>query len=108
MAESVQAGVRKKCRHCGSGTVTRPRQLCWACYYRPGVREQYVRMTACGKVRGPDPPQDQPPYPDEPTDSQPGSPEKLQVMIRRAEQGRYLYHPDDNTARETEADRRGE
>jgi hypothetical protein len=29
------------CRHCGKKKVNRPRGLCWACYYTPGVKELY-------------------------------------------------------------------
>jgi hypothetical protein len=29
------------CRHCEKAKATRPRTLCWSCYYRPGVREKY-------------------------------------------------------------------
>lgn len=29
------------CRHCNTGKVNRPRGLCWACYYTPGVKELY-------------------------------------------------------------------
>ncbi|TXH10615.1 MAG: hypothetical protein E6R03_15180 [Hyphomicrobiaceae bacterium] len=29
------------CRHCCKSNATRPRGLCWSCFYRPGVRELY-------------------------------------------------------------------
>lgn len=32
---------RLRCVHCGVKPRSRPRQLCWACYYTRGVREIY-------------------------------------------------------------------
>ncbi len=32
---------RLLCRHCRVRVVSRPRQLCWRDYYRPGVRDLY-------------------------------------------------------------------
>ena len=32
----------KKCRHCKKATVSRPRGLCWVCYYTPGVKDLYA------------------------------------------------------------------
>lgn len=29
------------CRHCQRNKANRPRGLCWSCYYRPGIRDQY-------------------------------------------------------------------
>ena len=29
------------CRHCKVKPVRRPRGLCWACYYSPGIRASY-------------------------------------------------------------------
>lgn len=32
----------RRCRHCRKSSVTRPRGLCWNCYYKkPGVRDLY-------------------------------------------------------------------
>lgn len=81
------------CRHCNRSRVTRPRGLCWSCYYRPGVRDQYVSRrkgarrgvgNVCGGYDLP-----------EPTRVLPGTPEKLAVLARRAEQGKALFHPQD-------------
>ena len=33
--------MKPLCRHCSERKVTRPRGLCWKCYYTPGVRELY-------------------------------------------------------------------
>ena len=29
------------CRHCSTRKVTRPRGLCWTCYYTPGIKRLY-------------------------------------------------------------------
>ncbi len=31
----------RRCRHCRKSSVSRPRGLCWGCYYTPGVRDLY-------------------------------------------------------------------
>jgi hypothetical protein len=33
----------KICRHCHAKTASRPRGLCWGCYYTPGIKEQYPK-----------------------------------------------------------------
>ena len=33
---------RRICRHCRKCAVTRPRGLCWVCYYTPGVKDLYA------------------------------------------------------------------
>lgn len=84
----------KLCRHCQRGLVNRPRGLCWSCYYKPGVRDQYpsesiyARRGVGGNNQGVDPP----PYP---TDAIPGTDEKVAVMEWRAENGYALWHPGD-------------
>lgn len=42
---------------------------------------------------------DIPPHPTTPTDTRPGSPEKIAIMIARREAGLHLHHPDDMTCR---------
>jgi hypothetical protein len=37
---------RRLCRHCKRSPDYRPRGLCWACYYSPGVRDQYPPISA--------------------------------------------------------------
>lgn len=83
----------RACRHCGERVVSRPRRLCWGCYYAPGVRDLYptesrygYRGTGNGNHRCPLP---------EPTDARPGTPEKLAVLAHRAAAGNELWHPDD-------------
>jgi len=84
---------RPMCRHCGRAKVCRPRGLCWSCYYRPGVRDLYpstskfVRrgcgVTGSGTLSR------------RPTAAQPGTPEKIRVLQRRAAAGLSLWHPRD-------------
>ena len=81
------------CRHCGWLKVSRPRGLCWTCYYAGGVREKYPSTSKYAR-RGvgngghglTDP---------EPTTATPGSPEKVVVLGIRAANGQRLWHPDD-------------
>lgn len=96
---------RAKCRHCRARVVTRPRGLCWPCYYTPDVlalyppgsanpdTEKYARRgfptTARGEVptaaHGPDVAPD--------PDVLPGSDEKLALMFARAARGLSLFAP---------------
>ena len=85
------------CRHCHFGPVSRPRGLCWHCYYSPGLRDLYPSTSKygrkgignfCGNA----------PLPALPTDAPPGSAAKIEVLIERAEKHQTLWHPDDATA----------
>lgn len=79
------------CRHCLRCPVSRPRGLCWSCFYRPGVRERYppqgpaIRGLGTGRRR----------LPCEPTEAWPGSPEKIRVLMDRAARGEELFHEND-------------
>jgi hypothetical protein len=84
------------CRHCQKSKVNRPRGLCWSCYYRPGVREQYPSTSKyarrgegnfCGTA----------PLPTCATTAPPGSEEKIAVLAERARLKQSLWHPDDPT-----------
>lgn len=83
------------CRHCHEAKVNRPRGLCWSCYYRPGVRDQYQSTSKFGRRY----------IPVEqasdalglPTGAMPGSAEKLLVLAERASVEGPLWHPDDAT-----------
>ena len=87
--------MRPTCRHCSERVVTRPRGLCWACYYRPdGLRHQYQsgspharRGVGNGNGLGLALPR--------PTTALPGTREKLAVLAERAARGLALHHPDD-------------
>ena len=85
------------CRHCGRAKVNRPRGLCWTCYYKPGVSDQYPSTSKyarrgegnfCGNAA----------LPTTPTKAPPGSAEKLSVLAERARLKQALWHPDDATA----------
>ena len=85
----------KPCRHCNRREGTRGRGLCFTCFVDSAVRGQYPSPHAVNGRRGvgngnvsarPLP---------APTAAWPGTPEKLAVMIERAEHGLSLWHPDD-------------
>jgi len=40
--------IATRCRHCGNANATRPRGLCWRCYYTPGVKELYPSTSKFG------------------------------------------------------------
>lgn len=82
------------CRHCSRGLVTRPRHLCWACYYAPGVRELYPSTSKFGR-RGIGNFYGRAPMPPFPTQALPGTPEKIALLTQRAQQRQQLFHPDD-------------
>jgi hypothetical protein len=84
------------CRHCHTTVVSRPRGLCWSCYYTDGVRDMYPSISKFGRRglrdfcgRGA--------APSEPTDARPGSEAKVLVLIERARRRQALWHPDDVT-----------
>ncbi len=80
------------CRHCGSCPVSRPRGLCWKCYYTPSIRERYPSTSKFarrgvhdffGRVR----------LPAAPTQALPGTLEKVAVLEQRARLRQELWHP---------------
>lgn len=85
-----------KCRHCQAKPANRHRGLCAACYYLPGVREQYpstsrragAHCVKDGLAVG----RSLPPLP---TTELPGTPGRVAVLEERARLGQYLHHPDD-------------
>lgn len=95
-----EAGVRIACKHCKKGLVNRPRGLCWACYYTPGVKElypstsKYARRGNGGGMVGL-------PLAPETTVALPGTAEKVAVMAARSAAGFSIFHPNDGP---TEAD----
>lgn len=83
---------RRRCLHCRHPVVSRPRGLCWACFHRPGVREQYPPVSPYGRRGlGHVSPKRLP----APTSARPGTPEKLEVLAARAANGEALFHPHD-------------
>lgn len=82
------------CQHCRKSKVNRPRGLCWSCYYKPGVREQFPSTSKyarrgvgnfCGVA----------PIPAFATVAAPGSPEKIAILAERAQNRQSLWHPED-------------
>jgi hypothetical protein len=83
---------RPACQHCGQRKATRPRTLCWPCYYDRTIREQYPTKTNTGR-RGIG-------FGDarampERTDALPGTPEKMRVLMERAARGQHLFRDDE-------------
>lgn len=94
---------RLTCQHCRRVYAIRPRQLCWGCYYKPGVRELYPMAgselrTYHSPVGTPGDKISEP----EPTDVMPGTVEKLAVLEERARLGQRLWHPLDATMEDRE------
>ena len=79
------------CRHCGRRVVSRPRGLCWSCYYTPSVRDRYqpARIPGFNDFYG----QADPPL--KPTRALPGTLEKVEILEQRASRGQALWHPED-------------
>jgi hypothetical protein len=84
------------CRHCRKTHPSRPRGLCWTCYYATGVRALYQSTSKFGH-RGVGNFYGRAPLPEFPTMALPGSEEKVQVLEERARRRQALFHPDDAT-----------
>jgi hypothetical protein len=82
------------CRHCQHASVSRPRRLCWRCYYGPGVRDLYASTSKYGH-RGLGNFNGTAPLPTSPTKAAPGSAEKIAVLAERARLKESLWHPCD-------------
>ena len=82
------------CQHCQTGKVNRPRQLCWVCYYTPGVRDCYPSTSKYAR-RGVGNFNGNAPIACEPTTAAPGTPEKMEIMAERARMRQRLWHPFD-------------
>jgi hypothetical protein len=82
------------CRHCQKVKSNRPRGLCWSCYYRPGVREQYPSTSKYAR-RGVSDFNGQTKASAEPTEALPGSEDKVAILAERARLGLSLWHPRD-------------
>src|SRR6202030_1694076 len=79
------------CRHCGHSPASRPRGLCWTCYYTPQVRDQYTSTSKYGR-RGVEDSYGRFHLPPVPTQALPGTAEKVAVLIARALQRQALWH----------------
>ena len=80
------------CRHCQKVKSNRPRGLCWSCYYRPGVRDQYPSTSKYAR-RGVSDFNGKTAQSAQPTNALPGSEEKVAVLAERARLGLSLWHP---------------
>lgn len=80
----AKKGMRR-CRHCYQGEACYYCVLCELCFAIPCVRDSYLRAMPREPERW------------EPTDAPPGSPGKLEVLIRRQELNQPLWHPLDAT-----------
>lgn len=89
--------MKQLCRHCQRRRAYKPRALCWACYYAPGVRELYPVVPCRGNRRARPDRYGRAPDPDEPTDALPGSADKIAILAHRASLGQSLFHRQDAT-----------
>lgn len=87
--------TRPVCRRCGRKPVNRPQNLCWNCYYTPGVRDLYPSTSMYAR-RSPVPSFGAGRAPAVPTAHPPGTAEKLAEMEARALRGERLFHPADS------------
>ena len=96
---------RPVCVHCGTRSQSRPRGLCWPCYYTPGVRERYPQS---GKAYRSPVTSGYGTYAlaAEPTVYRPGTPEKMVVMSERAMAGCAIFHPLDIQQEESHEEHR--
>lgn len=83
------------CRHCNAKPVSRPRGLCWNCFYTPGVKDLYP-ITSKHGIRGIGNGMAAVVLPPRPTSTLAGTRERLRVYRKRAEKRLALNHPDDN------------
>lgn len=82
------------CRHCKHVRPNRPRGLCWSCYYRPGVRDQYPSTSKYAR-RGICDFNGQVALAATSTRALPGTPEKMEILAQRARMRQSLWHPED-------------
>jgi hypothetical protein len=88
------------CQHCHEHPVSKSRGLCWRCWFTPGIKEKYT-IEECYAHRGNGlSPSHGKKLPQRPTQAQPGSAKKIQVMADRAAKGLALHHPLDKGARD--------
>src|SRR5262249_18830823 len=80
------------CRHCQGAKATRPRRLCFRCYYTPAIRSRYPPERKFGP-RGTGNFCGNPATPFGPTVAAPGTLEKLAILEQRARLHQALWHP---------------
>lgn len=84
----------KICVHCKKSKVNRPKNLCWNCYYTPGVKDLYPsnsKFSRRGIGNGCHPVK----RPRKPTTAPPGSLRKMRVMLNRIKRLETVDHPRD-------------
>lgn len=82
------------CRHCQQSVVSRPRGLCWTCFYEPEIRKQYPATSKFArKGLAYDNVAAMPAT--FPTQALPGTPEKIAILQQRALSKQQLFHPHD-------------
>lgn len=86
---------RPMCRHCGVRVASKPRLLCWPCYYAPGVRDLYPVLPCRGNKRGVGNNAACARLPRRATVALPGTRAKVAALIRRAKRGESLHHVGD-------------
>lgn len=97
MPSKNKDGIRKLCVVCNRSHISRPRGMCWRCYYNPEVKR--VMSTSKHARRGVCLGNELLPLPSEPTSAEPGSEEKIMEFCNRASGGFRLHHPDDKKHR---------
>ena len=86
--------MKTLCRNCQTSKSNRPRGLCWTCYYKPGVRDQFPSTSKFAR-RGIGDYNGKALLPPAPTRAMPGSPDKVRILEERARQRLSLWHPAD-------------
>lgn len=93
------------CRNCSRGKATRPRGLCWTCYYAEGVKDRYpITSKFAPKSRLAN--VAEPPLAPTPCPYPAGTSERMLCYQRRIEAGYAVFHPDDDPACAGEPDER--
>ena len=82
------------CHCCHVRLISRPRGLCWRCFYTPGVRDRFPSKSKYAR-RGVGNGNGNGKLPPFPTHATPGSDEKIAVLEERARMKVLLWHPED-------------
>jgi len=85
---------RQRCRCCTKPRKLHRRGLCWSCYYKPGVRDQYPSTSRFANRGVPDGDGARP-LPPAPTAALPTTEAKIRAMQERAAARASLWHPRD-------------
>ena len=81
------------CRHCQKKRIPDRRNLCVSCYRDSGIRKLYSPLPTDQEGYGTNMVNDK--GLPEPTQTLPGTPERVQVLEKRARLGLALFHPED-------------